>query len=296
MPGPLAVMAGVMLATACACCAGCAASAKAPPAAHRSPARLTGVAAGGTPKQRAAADAKAILSSFVPPPGAIRLAAKPQLPGGGTMGMNSTAQVDVVGYWRVAGQPAVLLAWEQAHISRGYSRQDVLMGPVSWDTVYSLPAIPGTAPQREMNVQAYDVGGGMSVIMADAMVSWQPPRPATEVIPAGVRLVTIAASGPWPGNPRPVTIRSASVVRRLVALVNSLPVSIANEDIPCPSEFGVTLTFAAPGGQPAAVATGPAGCGAVYLTLHGRDEPDLQPPGSYLATIMKIASLHWPLP
>jgi hypothetical protein len=295
MPGPLPVMAGVILATACACCVGCAASAKAPPA-HRSSARLTGVAASGTPKQRAAADARAILSSFVPPPGAIRLASKPQLPGGGTMGMNSTAQVDVTGYWRVAGQPAALLVWERAHISRGYSRQDVLLGPVSWDTVYSLPAIPGVLPLREMNVQAFDVGGGMSVIMADAMVSWQPPRPATEVIPASVRLVTIAASGPWPGNPRPVTISSAAVVRRLVALVNSLPVSTANEDIPCPSEFGVTLTFAAQGGQPVAVATGPGGCGAVYLTVRGRDEPDLQPPGSYLATILQIAGLHWPLP
>jgi len=35
-----------------------------------------------------------------------------------------------------------------------------------------------------MNVQVYDVGGGVTVIMADAMVSWQSPRPTAEVIPA----------------------------------------------------------------------------------------------------------------
>jgi hypothetical protein len=294
MPGSFVIVAGVMLATGCA---GGSGPAKAAPA-TRSSARLTGVAASaasGTPKQRAAADAKAILSSFVPPPGAVRLAKKPPLPGGGGMGMNSTAQVDVADYWRAAGQPTALLAWERAHISRSYSGQDVLMGPVSWDTVYSLPAIPGVLPQREMNVQAYDVGGGMSVIMADAMVSWQPPRPATEVIPEGVRVVTIAASGPWQGNPRPVTITSAPVVRRLAALVNSLPVATVGNDIPCPMGVGVTLTFIAPGGQPVAVADGPAQCGVVNLTLHGKDEPELQPPGSYLATVLKIAGLRWQL-
>jgi hypothetical protein len=290
--GSFLIMGGVTLAAGCA---GSGRPATAPPA-TRSSARLTGVAASGTPKQRAAADAKAILSSFRPPPGAVHLASKPQLPGGGAMAMNSTAQVDVADYWRVAGQPTALLAWEQAHISRSYSRQDVLRGPISWDTVYSLPAIPGVLPQREMNVQAYDVGGGMSVIMADAMVSWQPPRPASEVIPASVRVVTIAGPGSGPGNPERVTIRSAPVVRQLAALVNSLPVATVSNDVPCPGGFGFTLTFSASGGQPVAVASGPAGCGVIDLTLHGQDEPALQPPGSYLVTVLKLAGLHWQLP
>ena len=234
----------------------------------------------------------------MPPPGAVRLAKQPRLPGGwgsyGTMMMNSTAQADAAGYWRVTGRPTALLAWEKAHISRSYSRQDVVIGPPSWDTVYSLPAIPGVLPQREMNVQTYDAADGMTVIMADAMVSWQPPRPATEVIPASVRVVTIAASGPWRGNPRPVTITSASVVRQLAALVNSLPVATVGK-IPCGMGAGFTLTFSAPGGRPVAVANGPAECGVVHLTLNGKDEPDLQPPDSCGATVLKTADLHWQL-
>ncbi len=292
MPGSFFIVVAAMLA------AGCAGSATAP-SAPRSSARPAGVAAGPTPKQRAAADAKAILSSFVPPPGAVRLAKQPQLPGDWgnypTMGMNSTTQADAVGYWRVAGQPTALLAWEKAHISGSYSRQDVIIGPPSWDTVYALTAIPDVLPQREMNVQVYDAGGGMTVIMADAMVSWQLPRPATEVIPASVRMVTIAASGPWQGNPGPVTITSASVVRHLAALVNGLPVASAGQDVPCPTGVGFTLTFSVPGGQPVAVANGPAECGVVHLTLNGQDEPDLQPPGSYRATVLKIAGLPWSL-
>jgi hypothetical protein len=296
----LLIMAGVMLA------AGCAGSATAPQATRSSARPARGAAAksagvatsatSATPRQRAAADARAILSSFVPPPGAVKLAKKPPLLGGGTMTMMSTTQVDAVGYWRVTGQPTALLAWEKAHISRSYSHQNVIIGPPSWDTVYWLPAIPGVLPLREMNVQAYAEGGGMTVIMADAMVSWQPSRPASEVIPASVRMVTIAASGPWQGNPRPVTISSASVVRRLTELVNSLPVTTVDNDIPCPMAAGLTLTFTAPGGQPVAVANGPAECGVVQLTLRGEGEPDLQPPGSYLATVLKIAGLHWQLP
>src|ERR1700691_2980722 len=121
-------MAGVMAA------AGCAESSTATPA-PRSSAGLTGVAVSASPEQRAAADAKVILSSFVPPPAAVQLAKQPQLPGGWgkypTMGMNSATQADAVGYWRVTGQPAVLLAWEKAHISRSFSRQDVIIGPPS---------------------------------------------------------------------------------------------------------------------------------------------------------------------
>lgn len=145
--------------------------------------------------------------------------------------------------------------------------------------------------------QAYDAGG-TAVITADAMVSWQPPRPAAEVIPASVTVVTIAATeaGVWQGNPAPVTITSVPVVRRLAALVNGLPVSTAGLRVRCSMAIGFTLTFRAVAGGPAvAVATGRAECGAVHLPLGGKDEPDLQPPASYRGAALKIAGLDWKL-
>lgn len=93
------------------------------------------------------------------------------------MAITVTTQADAVGFWRAPGSATALLAWEKAHISRGFARQDVIIGPPSWNTVYTLPAIPGVLPTREMNVQFYDADGGMTVIMADAMVAWQPARP-----------------------------------------------------------------------------------------------------------------------
>ena len=171
---PFVLMVGVMLTVSCG---GVTA------AAHPAKSSAALVASGqptGTPQQRAAADARAILGEFVPPPGAVRLATRPELPGGSaTVMLNSTTQVDAVGYWRVSGTATALRAWEEAHISRSFSQQDVIVGPPDWNTVYTLPAVPGVLPVREMNAQFYDIGGGMTVIMADAMVSWQPSRPAS---------------------------------------------------------------------------------------------------------------------
>jgi hypothetical protein len=250
----------------------------------------------GTPEQRAAADARAILGKFVPPPGAVRLAKRPALPSGSpTMGLTATAQEDDTGYWRAGGTATALLAWEKAHISRSFSRQDAIIGPPSWNTVYALPAIAGVLPMREMNVQFYDTAGGTTVIMAEAMVSWQPPRPASEVVPASVTEVTITPGlGPQPGA-APVTVTSVPVVRRLAALVNGLPLSTVSQGIPCPSGSGFTLTFrVTAAGPPAAVATGPGACGQVTLRLNGKGEPPLLPPdaGSYRAAVLRIAGLH----
>jgi hypothetical protein len=210
--------------------------------------------------------------------------------------LNSRTQADAVGYWRLRGPATALLAWEKVHISQSFPRQDAITGPPSWSTVYSLPAVTGVLPTREMNVQLYDAGSGMVVVMADAMVSWQPSRPVSDVIPASVRAVTIAASGPWQQNPAPVTNTAVPVVQRLAALVNELPMFTAGADVPCPMAAGFTLTFrAAPGGPAVAVADGPAECGAVHLQLSGTDEPDLQPPGSYRAAVLKVAGLPWKL-
>jgi hypothetical protein len=251
-----------------------------------------------SPEQRAAAEAKAILRQFVPPPGAVRLANKPALPAGSPgMGLTAATQQDATGYWRARGTATALLAWEQAHISPSFSRQDVIIGPPSWNTVYALPAVPGVLPQREMNVQVYDTGGGTTVIRAEAMVSWTPPRPAAEVVPASVTVVTIAPYGLWPKMPAPVTVTSPTAVRRLAALVNTLPLATTANDVPCPMGMGFTLTFrAAAGGVPVAVAQGPGTCDAVTLSLNGKDEPALQPPGSYAAAVVQIAGLHWTLP
>jgi hypothetical protein len=288
---PFLLILGALLAVSCGTVTA------APRAAQSSGETVATSQSSGTPQQRAAADAKAILGKFAPPPGAVRLAKQPKLPSGSpAMGLTATTVADATGYWRANGAATALLAWEKAHISRSFSPQDVIIGPPSWNTVYSLPAVPGVLPVREMNVQFYDEGGGVTVIMAEAMVSWQPPRPAAEVIPDSVTEVTIAPSGPAFPQSAPVTITAVPVVRRLTALVNGLPLSTVANDVPCPMGSGFTLTFRATvGGPPVAVADGPGACGQVTLRLNGKGEPALLPPdaSAYRATVLKIAGLHW---
>src|SRR5215469_2885449 len=153
--GPfLLLIAGVILAVSCG------GVTFAPHAAQSSGTPAASGGPSGTPRQRAAADARAILGQFVPPPGAVRLAKRPALPGGygeyPDIILDSTTQADVVGWWRARGAATALLAWEKAHISRTFSGQDVIGGPPSWSTLYTLPAVPGVLPTRQLDVQFYD--------------------------------------------------------------------------------------------------------------------------------------------
>jgi len=262
------------------------------------PARTAG--RGASPEMLGADEAAAMLAQFVPPPGAVRLKGKPTLPGGSPgMGLVYTAVAHATGYWRVRGDATALLAWEKAHMPKSFSQQDVIIGPPSWNTVYTLPPVPGKFAVRELNAQFYAVGGGETVIMADAMVAWEPPRPAAEAVPSSVKAVTIELEAPGPSaSAQRATVTSAAVVRRLAALVNGLPLSTIGAAL-CGSGLGFTLTFrATAGGPPVAVAQGPDGCGAVTFQLNGKSQPDLMvtSQSSYDTAVLKIAGLPWKLP
>lgn len=239
-----------------------------------------------------------MLAEFVPPPGAVRLAKQPKLPGGSPgMGVVYTKVAHATGYWRVHGDATALRDWEKAHMPKSFSPLDVIIGPPSWNTVYTLPPVTGLFALQEMNAQFYDVGGGMTVIMADAMVVWEPPRPASETVPASVKVVTIENSTTAIPKPEQATITSVPVVRRLAALVNGLPLSTVGA-APCPGGQGFTLTFRDTiNGPPAAVANGPGGCGVVSFKLNGKDQPDLMVLNqtSYDDAVLKIAGLPWKL-
>ena len=232
----------------------------------------------------------------------VALAKEPKLPGGaGGVGYLYTTTVHAVRYWQVREDAPTLLAWENAHMPRTFSQENVLIGPPSWNTLYTLPPVPPWFVRRELNAQYYDVGGGETVIMTDAAVAWEPPRPATEVIPASVTVVTIAAD--WPSVSHQATITSVPTVRRLAALVNGLSPSTVG-GVLCLGGLGLTLTFSAKaGGPPTAVAWGPDGCGVVAFQLNGKNQPDLMvpvrkvsDPSSYDSMVLKTAGLHWKLP
>lgn len=149
-------------------------------------------AASPTARERAVAEAAAILRAFVVPPGGRRPAKVLDVLKVPSSTLVSTALVDDVSFWQEPGQPQAVLAWEQAHLPRRFTPEDAGFGPPSWDRTFSPSPIPGVLNARDLVVEVASAGNGQTAIRVDTQVSWQPPRPAAERVPSGVRVVTIA--------------------------------------------------------------------------------------------------------
>ena len=272
----------------------------------------TGAAIGETLRQRAEADAAAVLSSFAVPPGGHRLAGPPNLPGGVLKTplsyLGGTWEVHLTGFWEAPGNPQELLAWERGHLKARFTLGDADFGPPAWDRTFEL-APEGALVTRELDVEVASAGDGQTGVRVDAWVAWQPPRPAVSLIPATARTVTIAElsnGGPiGPGGqtakrlPAPVTITVPATVRGLATLINGLPLSTIPPDTPCPFSFGrfLSLTFRARSGGPAlATVQTDQPCGGVALTVRGQQQPALQNEPTLDGQILKLAALPWKLP
>jgi hypothetical protein len=260
-------------------------------------------AASPTPRERAVADAAAILTAFVVPPGAQRLQKAPDVLKVPISTLVSTTLVGDVSFWRAPGQPQAVLAWEQAHLPRRFTPEDADFGPPSWDRTFSLSSIPGVLNARDLVVEVTGVGNGQTAIRVDAQVSWQPPRPASERVPSATRVVTITQLPSLDPHarrpPAPVTITDLAVVRRLAALVDSLQLSTIGPAASCPAPpgGGIRLTFLArAGGPPLGVAQGPAACGTVQFSVGGKPQPALQITDSFIPQVLMLADLHWKVP
>jgi hypothetical protein len=283
-----------LLLAACAAIAGCAAT-------HTTAGSVTAVSP--TPRERAVADAAAIVKAFAVPPGAQRLPKAPVALKAPITTLVSTTLVDDVSFWRAPGQPQAVLTWEQAHLPRRFTPGDADFGPPSWDRMFSLSPVPGVLNSRDLVVEVTGAGNGQTAIRVDAQVSWQPPRPASTRVPSAARVVTITqvpSLGPHARRPpAPVTITDPAVVRPLATLVDSLQLSTIGPDASCPAAFGggIWLTFRArAGGPPLAVAQGPAPCGTVQFTVGGKRQPALQITDSFIPQVLKLAGLHWKIP
>jgi hypothetical protein len=262
-------------------------------------------AAGQSTKQSAEAAAAAILAEFVPPRGARRLAGPPDLPDGREQhpqsSLVSNSMVDEAAFWEAPGDPQSLLSWEQARLAgNGFTLGDADFGPPSWDREFDLAAA-GVLTNRELIVEVVGTGNGQTAIRLDADVAWQPSRPVDDVVPDAARVVTIselASVSPQAKRPpAPVTITGLTVVGRLAALVDSLPVSpLSNGAVSCPAALGggLQLAFRTRTGRPVvALVRTDQTCGMVDFTVTGQQPLGLENNTNVDRQILAIASLPW---
>jgi hypothetical protein len=279
---------------------------------RRAPSSLS---SGTTLRQRATADAAAILAAFAPPPGSVRLASAPVTGGAGLLdpvfGEDTPDQVGAHAWWHVPGQsPSGVLAWEDARLPRRFGRSGSgTSGPAMFRT-WNLPEVPGVLNERQLTVAAVSDGKGNADIRVDAHVDWLPARPGWARVPGTARAVMVT---PVPGGndrkkpPAPLTVTDPARVRQLVSLVNALPM-FPSGTFACPFDDGrgVRLAFLATvGGQVLATAFAASnGCGGVLLVIGAgqlsRDRPGPRQVGlgfgpESAEKALAISAMNWKL-
>ena len=274
-------------------------------------------------EQRARTDAAAILASFTPPPGAVRLSRPPGQVGGvldhaeGYPGVDHL--VDDGAWWRVPGTPLGVLGYVKGHLPARFK-----LGWMSWGAIppadlphgRGAPSPPPNPYQRagyefdvqsglpplesaQLLVDAARSASGQTYIRVDAQLAWTPARSPAERVPAAAKVIVITAQPDMNAPhdiPAPVTVTEPAKVAKIIALLDGLTIdSSGTHGCPALSGRGISLAFLARSGGPAlatAAETIP-GCYGVSLTIGGRKQPRLADYKSFAQQALDIAGVKW---
>jgi hypothetical protein len=239
---------------------------------------VPGAPSATTPERAAVIEANRLLGQFILPAGSTRIGEEtvPEWFEAGALLPLTVNSVSAHGFWHVDSNPQAVIDWIEVHLPAGAR----LSGPAvadpspagEWSVAMSLSGVPHVLASRRLLARAAPDPHGGAVLRVDAQVVWI--GPAYERIPRGVRALTITD-----GTSEPLTIRDPVIVKRIVRLVDRLPIA-ANPATRCPPDEGpnVSITFLPDAADPPlaeAIADG-SGCGLVTV----RNQGQLQPPAA----------------
>jgi hypothetical protein len=239
-------------------------------------------------RARGRTEAARLLRLIELPPGAVASASDPAGNHLSQPGLDELTPnlLDAHAWWTVPGNSATILAYVAAHLPAGakLSSTGGSSGPNTVPVVadtFALAPIRGVLSQRILAVTVVQLTSTTAAVRTDGETVWITPRPAWERIPAGVRSVSITASGPVNrGLQGPVSapqVITGARARRLVTFINDLEV-VQPGVIACPALMAgsVNLGFVGAGGNVLARAVEvPSGCALVGLTIGRRIGDDL---------------------
>ena len=250
-------------------------------------------------------DARDLLARLVLPAGSSYSATQPQ---GSSPHLSQPSQVpgtpklfDRPAWWSVPGSPATVLESVKENPPAGsrLSSESSLVqrgvGELSHSIEFSWLPVAGVLSSRVLLLTAVAEPGGTTGLRADAQVVWVVPRPASERIPAGARVLEVGYSkGGKP--PREFTVLNRRAVRRIATLIDGLPIVQPTYPHSCPAMQAnprtMTLTFrAAPTGRPLAEATQvepPGSCGGMSLEIYGKQRPELTGAETVLRAVSEL--------
>jgi hypothetical protein len=265
-------------------------------------------------KRAARLDAELLLSRLHLPADAVSSPTEPSGDGGHLRPMpaldGSSASVDARAWWEVPESTSAAFAYITSHPPGGFTSHGSggLYGggkPIDQTLNFGWPPVRGVLGQRILAVTVMALSRGETGVLAQAQSDWIVPRPRGEQVPPAVHEVDVA-SGPVNGSPTvDVSVTSAAQVRRLVSILNGLPI-VQPGVYSCPALLlqgarVVTLGFrSGAGGQLLAQATyvayphlaydsGP--CNAIDLTIAGRRQKPLLG-GSFLRSVQRLLGVH----
>jgi hypothetical protein len=260
-------------------------------------------------RRAAIRDARHLLAGVVAPPGAVE---KSSGTGVGPSAHLITEALDSAvarRSWTVAEDLSSVLSFVTSHLPPG-SRPDGTEGgssPPSLAVIRTWPPIAGVLGGRWLQIQATSLSTNRTLLSVVAQSEWIAVRPASERIPAGVRVIDITSGVPGKRPFLSRTVTSQEHVRFLIHLFDFLPI-VQPGVINCPEESTnqpvVTVTFRdGKASQPAARArvssaanvrwpetSGAWACLAVQFTVLGGRQPALA--GNVIGPLQRLLNVN----
>lgn len=273
--------------------AGAAGAAKADHRSQASRSSAERVATGRAGQRRAAeAHARRVLSELRLPPRARRVAvddSRLSMLGAPEESPPTHQLVDLHSFWLLPGAPQRVIAWIEAHppagatlaVKNGVSADHGQ--PTRWNARYDFPVEHGRFLDSWLSIEAAAArrhSGEATALRADAQVVWAQPRPSTERIPTGVKVVHVVVQDPRRHVFAARTTASPPTIKEIIDLVEGLEGAGVHEGVrSCPAYEGpvmsITFSAARPGAVLARLRASEHGCGTVVLRVKGRKQPPL---------------------
>lgn len=267
-------------------------------------------AAGGTSatgnQSRAQSEAARLLDLIQLPPNVSQSATEPSGDGRALAapGYNLATPdlVDAHAWWTAPGKAGDVVDYVASHLPNGTrwnGRASGNIAPGYEGESWSFSAVPGVLSQRVIAVTVVQLTANSVGVRTDGEAVWIVPRPAWEVVPAGVRRVTVrAVSTGLPPGSRTLSnggyTLTGTKARQLVSFINRLP-RVQPGTRFCPAGFyaSVHLRFLSARGRTLATALeSPTGCASVSLTVRGRLGPALDDYPSVTSELKRLLARH----
>lgn len=213
-------------------------------------------------------------------------------------------EVERHGFWTTGASPNAVIGSIERHLPTGFHRTGWGHSATSASAWYSRPAAEAFGPAT-LDVDAVALANGATGVRVDAAVRYWAPRPASQRVPDGSRVLYVTMAKPGSRPVLSLTVTRRGQVRRIAAIVDRLPfvASLRGVAISCPAIMPapiVTLSFRGRVGgrilarvsEPADTATRASPCALTALTIRGHRERGLLEGGVLLRKAGQILGVQ----